>query len=292
MKTLFTLFTILVFTNTTFGQFEYFIDFDSPDSQNNSIIIDYVTNPDNIWQIGIPQKPVFESAYSLTHAIVTDTINSYPINDTSFFILKHVRPGELGGNESLQLNFWFKMNTDSLTDYGKVEASIDNGNIWIDLLTEDITYGLYWIGSKPVLTGNSNGWQHFALELSSLTYTLGYSDTLLYRFTFISDNEQTNKDGWMLDDFQLADWWEGIDEHNNNDKIILYPNPTHGEVTIINNIKEVCDYSLEIIANSGKTVLKQEIHSNHFILDLPSGFYTMKLNDKENIYLKKFIVKK
>lgn len=74
MKTLITIFTTLFLANTTFAQWNYFIDFDSPYSENNHIIIDTVLNPDNIWQIGVPYKTVFDSAYSLTHAIVTGTL--------------------------------------------------------------------------------------------------------------------------------------------------------------------------------------------------------------------------
>ncbi len=39
----------------------------------------------NIWQIGRPQKILFNLAFSIPNAIVTDTLNTYPINDTSSF---------------------------------------------------------------------------------------------------------------------------------------------------------------------------------------------------------------
>ncbi len=292
MKKLITILTVLMLTNTTFAQWDYFIDFDSPDSQNNHIIIDTVSNPNNIWQIGVPSKTVFDSAYSLTHAIVTDTLNTYPVNDTSSFILKHIRPGFLGGNESLQLNFWFKFNSDSLTDFGMVEASIDNGITWINLLTEDTTYYLQWLEPKPVLTGNSNSWQHFALELSMLTYELGYSDTLLYKFTFISDNIQTNKDGWMIDDFQLNDWWLGIDEFENSDKINIYPNPSNGNITIESSSINLRDLRIEIYNEIGILVLNKELNSNNLRLDLPNGMYFIKLFDDKKIYLKKLMIEK
>jgi hypothetical protein len=290
MKKLITILTVLMLTNTTFAQWEYYIDFDSPYSQNNHIIIDTISNPNNVWQIGVPDKTVFDSAFSITHAIVTDTLNYYPVNDTSYFILKHIRPGNQGGNESLQLNFWFKFNSDSLTDFGMVEASIDNGITWINLLTEDITYNLQWLEPKPVLTGNSNGWQHFSLELSSLTYELGYSDTLLYKFTFISDSSQTNKDGWMIDDFQLNDWWEGIYEFENNNKINLYPNPSNGNVTIESDIKSLRELSIEVYNETGMLVLNMELNSNKLRLDLPNGMYFIKLIDDSKIYLKKLMI--
>ncbi len=42
-----------------------------------------ITN--NIWRIGIPSKTYLDSAYSIPYAIITDTINNYPINNYSYF---------------------------------------------------------------------------------------------------------------------------------------------------------------------------------------------------------------
>jgi len=62
------------------------------DNTNNikSVFIDSVNFRHNVWQIGKPQKSIFKSAYSIPNAIVTDTINPYPINDTSSFIITHI----------------------------------------------------------------------------------------------------------------------------------------------------------------------------------------------------------
>ena len=44
------------------------------------LIYDFdTTHGTNVWQIGQPQKTVFNQAYSLPNALMTDTINSYPI---------------------------------------------------------------------------------------------------------------------------------------------------------------------------------------------------------------------
>ena len=146
------------------------------------------------------------------------------------------------------------------------------------------------------MTGNSNGWQHFSLDLRSLTSELGYSDTLLYKFTFISDSIETNKEGWMIDYFQLADWWEGIEELSNCDLVKIYPNPVEN-VSVIewDNTKNE-SYSIEfynMLGEKQKVVKniksnKFEIHKNNF----SSGVYICKLINKKNeIKQGRFVVK-
>lgn len=74
-----------------FGQNELCtLNFDTPNDYCDSVLIDIAQNPDNIWQIGSPHKQVFNLGYSSDNAIVTDTLNSYPMNDTSSFIRYHI----------------------------------------------------------------------------------------------------------------------------------------------------------------------------------------------------------
>ena len=292
MKTILLLFHLIIIS-CAFGQNQYIIDFDSPWSENNHIIIDTISNQNNIWRVGIPHKIVFDSAYSRTHAIMTDTINSYPTNDTSSFIIKHIRPGNMGGNESLQLNFWFKFNSDTLTDYGKIEASINNGLTWINLMTEDTIYYFQWLYTKPVLSGNSNGWEHFGLDLRNITYMLGYSDTIMYRITFISDSIQTNKEGWMIDDFQLADWWEGIENNQPEGFVSIFPNPTNGILNI--NSKETNKYrNIQILNYTGQVldnIDNQKLQMLN-LCQLKNGVYLLKYTCNDKTSIQKFIINK
>ena len=90
MKLIFTLIALLL-CNTAYTQWGFFQTFESPnDTFNDKFIIDTVNYPNNVWQIGKPQKTVFDSAYSYPNAIVTDTLNPYPVNDTSVFMIKVV----------------------------------------------------------------------------------------------------------------------------------------------------------------------------------------------------------
>src|ERR1041384_4098256 len=65
--------------------------FDGADtSATNSIIIMLDTSSTNIWQIGRPQKIIFDSAATFPNALVTDTINNYPDSNVSRFTFKIV----------------------------------------------------------------------------------------------------------------------------------------------------------------------------------------------------------
>lgn len=186
------------------GQWEldgnYDITFDNNYGLNH-LAIDTVSNPNNIWQIGTPQKNLFANAASLPSAIVTDTLNPFPINDTSIFIIKNqaLEEGFLQP-QLVILSGKYYVNSDSLTDYGKIEFSPDNGLTWIDLLNDTIKIDSMWTGSyyqplywfwnshwatsreRPILTGNSNGWKEFGVRLSDLGpyFNIEYGDTVLY----------------------------------------------------------------------------------------------------------------
>jgi hypothetical protein len=290
MKKLLLLISLTVVSATSFGQWQWNLNFEDT-TYLHRVFIDTISNPNCIWQIGHPAKTIFNSAYSVPNVIVTDTLNPYPINDTSSFIITHIRPGNFGGNESLLLDFYFKLNTDSLADYGIIEASLDNGTSWINLMTQDTTYGLNWINPKPILTGNTNGWVHYSEDIRSLTYMIGYSDTVLYRFTFISDSVQTNKEGWMLDDFLFNDSWEGIPEYQNDNLISISPNPTSNELRI-HTTKIVDKPTIQILNYTGQ-ILYDKLNFIGETIDtrqLPNGIYLLKYSDTKSLSVKKFVV--
>lgn len=268
------------------------INFESEDVNNQFIEIDYGANPNNIWQIAVPNKPLFDAAHSPTHVMITDANEPYPVNDTSSFILKFERDEDdynLGGaNVLLSLSFWYKINSDTLTDYGKIEVSADDGLSWIDIMTEDEIYGFYWMEEKPVLSGNSRGWQYFSVDISELTYSVGFCDTLLYRFSFISDDVQTNKEGWIIDDFGLDDMYEGIEDFGNPDLITIYPNPAANEVMVSAN--NILLQSCEVLDFAGKSIFKQSMDMGRLQFDLPDGMYVLKFFDNRKVYIKKLLI--
>lgn len=250
----------------------------------------------NVWQIGQPQKTVFNQAYSLPNALITDTINSYPINDTSILTAKAPVYDHDWGSHTIM--FYYKLNTDSLSDYGKLEVSADNGLTFINVLTQWNDYGFWWNGDiHENFTGNTNDWNWFSICISSLLDSFPSADTIQYRFTFISDENQTNKNGWIIDDLVVTDVTENIDNLNQNIKNICYPNPTSNYLTIEYKTFKNSQFRIELFDGSGKFITMKVFESSLINIDLndyESGVYFYRIIDEKNNFqtYNKFVINK
>ena len=187
------------------------------------------------------------------------------------------------------------VNSDTLTDYGKIEFSPDNGTTWIDMLNDTVG-GWYWNGyDKPVLTGNSNQWKSFWVNLAQLGYYFGVQDgdTVLYKFAFISDNIQNNKDGLMFDDFHFEDWVEGIEEIGFAlIKSNCFPNPAKNSLTVSFTNDKDLHFEVYVYNIIGKEICNFQTNSSNVNLSI-SGFnkgtYFYKLVNRKE---KKFSIGK
>ncbi len=277
------------------GDGNYVLNFEDP-STINHLSVDSVTNHNNLWQVGTPQKGIFTSAYSIPFSILTDTINTYPINDTSSFEIVNVISGD-GWQEMAHvfLSGYYQVNSDTLNDFGKIEFSPDNRTTWIDLLTDTIYSSNYQWDFKPVLSGNSDGWQYFQIWLAGLgpIFQMQIGDTIIYRFSFISDSTQTNKEGLMFDNFQFQDFSTYIEENKNNNFISIFPNPTSTEIRLLSESKsnfqsiQICNYLgqpiIEILNFTGQSI---------DISELKNGIYVLKYLDATGYVIKQFLVQK
>ena len=267
------------------------VNFD--DSLNSPfVIIDTAFNPTNIWQIGQPQKTLFDSAYSRPNALLTDTLNNYPTNDTSAFYLWHT-------SHNLQwywptLSFYFKVDSDSLNDFGTIEVSADRGLNWINVTSESNTYGFSWNifnrtnndDWKPnysiPFTGTTDNWRYFDLTMPSWDYTFGYTDSILFRFSFISDGIETNQNGWVIDQISMGEMVQSIEELHTIIESQVYPNPSTHTVTIVLENANSINFDLTITDEKGQVVMQKpnikqsEIKLN--ITELRSGIYFYQLS--------------
>jgi hypothetical protein len=206
---------------------DYILNFDQPQYLFH-LKIDTLNYPGRSWQMGPPQKDIFNESFSYPNVMVTDTLDPYPVNDTSVFIIKNLgTQGVMYGIEVLQ-GFYY-VNSDSLNDYGLIEFSPDNGLNWIDLVNDTSSLpNISWWSEKPVLTGNSNGWIYFEVMLMDIgsAFRMNFGDTIRYRFSFISDNVPEELDGLMYDSFMFYEFIEGISEIRfKSIKSTISPNP-------------------------------------------------------------------
>jgi hypothetical protein len=260
--------------------------------------IDTTSNPNNVWQIGAPQKTIISSAYSTPNLIITDTINHYPPNDTSVFIFKHIDNGGYSYHHSAELAGYYKVNSDSLNDYGTIEISLDKGTTWVNLITDTVYSDYYyWQTEKPTLTGNSDGWKNFWVRLEDLgiVFPIEFGDTILIKFTFISDAIENNLDGLAYDNFQFCDGWEGIEEVKDNSLIEIYPNPTNNLLFIVRKKQPKLE-TIQLYTYSGQLLFEDGNFKSNFIdtrqLNLPLGLYFLKYSTENRISIKSFIVGK
>ncbi len=279
---------ILLFAPTLFAQIDT-VNFETPAPHIN---ID--TNSGNIWQIGKPNKTVFDSAYSGSNAILTDTLLPYPINNTSSFTLCF----ELYGGQP-SIKFKHRFDSDTLNDGGFVEISSDSGQTW--LLLSDTTsldwsnggfyfaYGLetfnfYGVsdslaGGKIGFSGRSNDWVSSTILFPC--YAIKKPFELMLRFTFVSDSTNNPRDGWMIDDIiiQNQGGCSSIDE-NQLSQVEVYPNPlnTRGRIDLgENNYLQNGSYTLYTLSGEKAQNVKN-LYGNSFEIErnqLPAGLYTL-----------------
>ena len=123
----------------TFGQVYHYYDSFYFDTKTNHYCD---TLPySGIWQVGKPHKKFFDSAYSFPNAIVTDTVNPYPVNNHSAFEIiiynSYCYPFECS---PLYLSFEHKYDTDSLNDGCYLDISYDRGKTWVNIINDSLIY--------------------------------------------------------------------------------------------------------------------------------------------------------
>jgi len=260
------------------------VNFEEPEF-TEAVIIDTVSYPDNIWQFGQPQKPGFGNAYSAPNVIITDTVEPYPVNNSSYFTIVNVV--EYGFYYGLvTFNGYYNVQSDSLNDFGSFEFSPDNGSTWINLFSDTLYQANFqWI-VKPVLTGNSYQWKYFELFLADIgsIFPLQIGDTVLYRFSFISDSNPEELGGLMFDNICFYEFIEGISETRFRPvNTSIFPNPSKDYFTI--NFENPRSDFFELAVydeQSQKAIIKENVSGKSIFLDAASlkpGIYFYKLTN-------------
>ncbi len=259
--------------------------FDGADTNAyNAILIDIDPDSSNVWQIGTPQKTIFDSAATQPNAIVTDTINFYPTNDTSRFIAKVLMNFPNWGIFALQWKQ--KLDMDTAFDGGIIEYSTDTGNTWVNVFNNPYVYNFYGFqpenadtltGGEFAFSGTDSTWRDIWLCFDlSWIQQFQWGDTLLFRFTLLSDSLNNNKEGWMIDNIiSHITIIHTVNEVEQENYLNVYPNPASNIVHI--QAQKIMDYhiieTMELVDPLGRVVDKWA--------NIPTKFWfdTNKYND-------------
>jgi len=250
----------------------------------------YVVIPDpstNLWVHGESQKS------SLTQngkVMITDSVYSYPNGTNASFEIHW--PAWNQYPLSLILGFHHSMNSDSLLDGGIIEVSRDYGLSWTNVI-EDQTNMLFlsnelYTSADTLFTGEKGFSGTFSDRYTELEWVWMFpikdipTDTMYYRFRFISDGIDNTKEGWMISDltFSFADLGSGVEELTSFD-FSFSPNPSNGLIQLD------CPTSIQkaILSDLTGGIVSTVLLDNKKVLNysgLSKGIYFLQLETSDN----------
>ena len=274
--------------------------FDNGENSPQNIIIEFdSTDSTNIWQIGKPQKEKFNMSASLPNALVTDTLNVLPLNDTSSFLFEQKSQDYI--DEILAVQWLQKLDFDFEKDGGFLEVSLDGIN-WENIFTANYIYNFFGYDQSNVgvmsngemaFTGIDTTWKNVWVCLD--TYSV---DSMFFqmRFTSVSDSIDNNNDGWMIDNLIIQNTFiHTISDLDNQSAFNVLPNPTKGmvEINLLNLEENDVVQGLELMDSNGRILDKWEDFESRSALDLsqyPSGVYYFRLVTKKGRFFQQVML--
>jgi hypothetical protein len=269
----FVMMVMTVLASPVAAQFDHNQYFDGADTNaTNSILIDIGSDSTNLWQVGLPQKILFNSAATLPNALVTDTAGLYPPGNTSRFSFTYVPEIPWG---LFALQWKQKIDLTPGVDGGLLEFSVDSGATWNNAFTSPYTYNFYGFESSTVdtllsgdigFTGTDTAWRDIWLCFDMSW--LDFNGSITFRYTLQADPLGQPHEGWMIDNMMLhLSFMHPVKEMEQPDLINVFPNPATDRVSIA--LRPVHEYQLieyMYLAGSDGRIFREW-------RDLPSKFW-------------------
>ncbi len=303
-KALFTLLTLVLFAKVGITQV---YDGDPQDSiivrfSNGmpNYVADTATSP--VWQIGVTHKAFFVYGSSGTRAMMTDTLNPYPVNANNFFVLK------IHNGINTIVDFWHKYQTDSAHDGGTVEFSNDHGATWQNIMgacnsngatcmpgvkTTNFYSATDTLGDgTPAFSGI-----HDSVIYSRFQFLIGCpeqptsicdftTDTFYVRFRFESDSTSDTLAGWRIDSVKIEyDLYVGaVPIVNKYNQLLVVPNPTTDFTFQFPGLENEEDYTIEVFNAIGEKIVSKPYSKKLNLNYQPVGIYYYKVTNGKDYY--------
>lgn len=260
------------------------------------------------WQIGPPDKTVFDSAYSAPNALVTDTLLPYPVGGISY--AEFSVPVDFYG-EDIQLSFAHRMDLDSGEAFGWIEY-FDTGitQSWIKVDPWEAWYSGYieWNGegtdtdSALVFMGTNNGWSNVQLAWRCIAVVQGpneranSTDSMRIRFAYEALANTNGRDGWMIDDLVVTNsgCMGGVHEAA-TPSLSVSPNPASDRVTLeLTNAPSV-PMTLELFRADGALVRREQVKGVRNAIELsslPDGPYLIRMAGERGQLVERLVIQR
>lgn len=264
---------------------------------------------DSLWQIGTTQKTFFSAGGFAKEGIMTDSVNTYPINADCSFVLNLPQIYKYKAPFNPIVTFTHRYETDSANDGGLVEFSVDSGATWNNVRGDcSVDSGMLNVGilldnfykdydtlsnGTPSFYGTSNGWitsrvQFFVGFPVRTTGTGGPNCVpyhLMLRFRFISDSTADTLDGWIVDNIKVEedDYGSNINDMKNLGALSIYPNPAYDQV-ILPDLPQQDEYTIELYNMIGEKIVDQNYQHRLDVKSLNRGLYLYRVSNGTYLY--------
>lgn len=294
MKSKVTLITFFA-TFSIIAKAQYSQYFDGADTvMYETLFTEIDTAAENTWQVGVPQKVIFDSAATFPNVLITDTTDFYPINNRSDFQVLFPE-NYIGFSWGIFVLQWKqKIDLEDKKDGGFIEFKSSSDSLWQNAFNSPYVYNFYgWdsqnldtLASEEIaFTGTDYLWRDVWLCFD-LTW-MQYTDTMQVRFSMRSDSVDTQQEGWMIDNMLAhITFFHTAKEKIQESYIKISPNPASDRINIA--VQKISQphiiEELEMYNSNGQLVQKHQIVPTKFFLetsDLPNGLYYIKI--KTNI---------
>ncbi len=276
--------------------------FDFGAIDTNLYLPDTAASP--LWQIGKTHKPFFTTDTNGQMAIMTDTLDSYPVNADNWFVIK------VPHRDNATLYIWHKYQTDTGNDGGVIEFSIDGGVTWLNVA--DSCMGIGWgeglyaeglyapddttVYGLACFNGTSDTSRLTLIQFQdppALKTTAGYGscewvvDTYYVRFRFVSDTTSDMLAGWMIDSVKVVYYsiGTGVANYlNYHSSIKVFPNPSHDGIFSVEVEKGQNELSIEVFDLLGREVWSGVDTKTIDLSGFPKGVYLYTIHNSAYIH--------
>lgn len=267
--------------------------------------------PGTIWQVGSPEKTVFDSASSAPHALVTDTLLPYGVANAPEYAEFHIPVNYYG--EMVDLYFQQRLDINEGEAWGWLEY-FEPGIGWNRVQNQGgwggaSLPGVIYYASETATSTDSGlvylqataGWSTEYYRFICNAVLVGEQnrggdvDTMRFRFAFRSTANSTGRDGWMIDDvfIQNLGTCSGIEEHSTL-SIKVFPDPADDMLTVSDGPRSGLMLSLAILDQQGRLIWSERRASSGAIgistAWLKSGVYTLRIADSQGVRVGRFMV--